>query len=73
MMLHRRCIGDDGFGVGEALKENDRVEITLWGLIESKENSIDLMRRLSITLNHHINLFYSLVTGKYEGNEGIDS
>lgn len=67
-MLHRRCEIDDGYGVDEALNEDDRVQIKMWLLIETSEFSIVPTRKLSILLNHPTSNFYSLFEKNWSGN-----
>lgn len=58
---------DDGFGVKEALTENDRVSIRLWGMVNTKMGSILRTRRMSLLLNSVPNNFYALYSGSYSG------
>lgn len=70
-MLHRRCRYDDGYGADEALTENDRVKIKIWGMVGTKANSVDIMRKMSLLLNHPTDQFFATFSGQYSGLTSI--
>ncbi|KAK8799640.1 hypothetical protein WA158_006188 [Blastocystis sp. Blastoise] len=58
IMLRRRTNNDDGYGVGEALKENDQGDIGLWTLVANKERSTKMYKTLDILYSHAIVPFF---------------
>lgn len=59
-MLHRRTIMDDGYGVVEALKENNVFKVRSWILVDTIEKSIKQHRQLSRFLSHSLIPYYYL-------------
>ncbi|XP_065199334.1 uncharacterized protein LOC135831021 isoform X1 [Sycon ciliatum] len=53
IMLHRRCLADDFFGVGEVLNETDHIQPVFW-LVPSYEKaaSYDLRHKMSLQLQN---------------------
>jgi hypothetical protein len=47
-MLDRRCLSDDGRGVGETLDEKNRTQQALFALFDTIDNSALLHRKLAI-------------------------
>eukprot|EP00048_Salpingoeca_helianthica_P001784 m.51619 g.51619 ORF g.51619 m.51619 type:complete len:1134 (-) comp11716_c0_seq2:511-3912(-) len=47
-MLHRRCLKDDGYGVGEVLDEADQVEPSIWLVLNKPAASSATHRRLAL-------------------------
>ena len=52
VMLRRRTVGDDWFGVDEPLKENDHYQQTLWVNLAAPKNAVALHKKLDFHLNH---------------------
>ena len=52
VMLKRRTLGDDWFGVDEPLKENDHYQQTLWLHLGAKKAAVALHKRLDTMLTH---------------------
>jgi lysosomal alpha-mannosidase len=48
VMLDRRCVSDDGRGVGETLDEKNRTQQVLWAVFDGIDNSALLHRKLAI-------------------------
>jgi hypothetical protein len=48
VMLDRRCVSDDGRGVGETLDEKNRTQQVLWATFDSIDNSAVLHRKLAV-------------------------
>ena len=58
VMLRRRTINDDGYGVGEALTENDVSDIGLWTLIGDPAASTKIYKTLDLFYSHPIVPFF---------------
>eukprot|EP00117_Sycon_ciliatum_P036568 scpid27181/ scgid4437/ Lysosomal alpha-mannosidase; Alpha-D-mannoside mannohydrolase; Alpha-mannosidase A; Alpha-mannosidase 60 kDa subunit; Alpha-mannosidase 58 kDa subunit len=53
VMLHRRCLQDDHFGVGEVLNETDHIRPRLWVVpADSAETGYNLRRKLQYELQN---------------------
>ena len=52
VMLRRRTVGDDWFGVDEPLKENDHYQQTLWVNLAAPKSAVALHKKLDFHLNH---------------------
>jgi len=48
VMLHRRCVKDDGYGVGEVLNENDHIEPLFYMVFDDAINSSVAHHRLAL-------------------------
>jgi hypothetical protein len=48
VMLDRRCVSDDGRGVGETLDEKNRTQQALWAIFDGIDNSALLHRKLAL-------------------------
>lgn len=58
VMLQRKSLYDDGYGVGEPLKDNAPFEAKSWMLIDTIDNSIKQHKKLSRYLVHPPLVFY---------------
>lgn len=62
IMLHRRCIKDDGYGVGEVLDEQDSFDQLMWNMVGVRNELSHDMKMYSTYLNHPPSLYYGLTT-----------
>ena len=65
IMLKRRTIGDDGYGVGEPLTENDQVKEKMWLILGNREES-SIYKKYDILMNHYPVQFYGIENEKKE-------
>ncbi|KAK8799679.1 hypothetical protein WA158_006227 [Blastocystis sp. Blastoise] len=59
IMIKRRTLGDDGYGVGTPLTENDHVKEKIWFFINKKQDSSILYKQLDLYFAHPPMSFYS--------------
>eukprot|EP00463_Aulacantha_scolymantha_P005193 TRINITY_DN6512_c1_g1_i1.p1 TRINITY_DN6512_c1_g1~~TRINITY_DN6512_c1_g1_i1.p1 ORF type:complete len:226 (-),score=12.09 TRINITY_DN6512_c1_g1_i1:126-803(-) len=60
VMLHRRCVKDDGFGVGEVLNEKDHIEPSFYMLFDNPTNSSLAHRHLALHQHFPLTPLYAL-------------
>lgn len=58
-MLHRRCLKDDGRGVGEPLNDSKVLATTEWLVVSNSSSSASLFRPLAKRLYHPLQLAFS--------------
>jgi lysosomal alpha-mannosidase len=51
-MLHRRCLADDGYGVGEVLDDVTHITSDLWLILDYNAENTFLHRRLALLHEH---------------------
>ena len=61
LMLHRRCLQDDGYGVGEVLDEADHINPTLFLILDTPRSSTRVHRRLALLKEFPNTLLYGAV------------
>ena len=69
VMLKRRTLGDDGFGVGSPLKENDHYQQTMWLHLGAKKTAVELHKRLDTMMSHRPVEFYFVSAARVEKSE----
>jgi hypothetical protein len=52
LMLHRRCLADDGYGVGEVLDDTTHITSNIWLILDYNEENTFLHRRLALLHEH---------------------
>ena len=52
LMLHRRCLADDGYGVGEVLDDTTHIASSIWLILDYNEENTFLHRRLALLHEH---------------------
>ncbi|KAK8811390.1 hypothetical protein WA158_003124 [Blastocystis sp. Blastoise] len=72
IMIKRRTIGDDGYGVGEPLTENDHVKEKFWFMFNTIEMSSILYKQLDLYLSHPPLPYYSIVNNNNINNNNIN-
>jgi len=58
MMIHRRCLSDDGYGVGEVLDDQTKITAEFYVTLDNAQNSAVLRHRYQLLQNTP---FYALV------------
>ncbi|XP_062516816.1 lysosomal alpha-mannosidase-like isoform X2 [Corticium candelabrum] len=62
VMLHRRCLKDDGFGLGQVLDDTSKIRAKLWMIYSDSPMSSYLQRRLALLLENPVTLAYANVS-----------
>lgn len=67
LMLHRRCLRDDQFGVNEVLNETSTIQPQIWLTLETNAASARLQRRLSLLQGDPLSAWFATADGGAAG------
>lgn len=71
IMLHRRCLKDDGYGVGEVLNETDSFDQLMWNMVGYKNEVSHDMKMYSTYLNHPPSLYFGITDENKLSNQNL--